>query len=138
MKAASATPVYSPTADEARAELGKFFAIAAMADQAPGMFSQFIDAEWHQFAKSADYARFCDQTAGRLITHDPTCGEGEVAWLGLYHERFGALPASWFADENGTVDAEAYATYLDTHTVRASWNCSATTGDGGGFTESSK
>lgn len=130
MSAASTTPVIErPSTEQARTELGRFFAIAAMAEQAPGMFSQFIDAEWHRLVETADYADFCDRAAGRLVTHDPADGEGEVAWLGLYHERFGVLPDAWFADEHGVVDTEAYASYRDTLTVRASWNCTATTGD---------
>jgi hypothetical protein len=52
-----------------------------------------------------------------------------VPWLGLYHARFGTLPAAWFADADGTVDQDAYDRYLATHTVTACWNCTPTTGD---------
>lgn len=122
------------TQEHARAELAKFFAIAAVEGENPGMFSRFIDAEWHRLAQTIEYPRFCRDTAGTLVTHDPTCGEGTVSWLDLYHERFGPLPAAWFADETGQVDVDAFRAYRDSGTVVASWNCSADTGDGDGFT----
>jgi hypothetical protein len=118
------------TLSAAREELAKFFAIAAMAEEAPGMFSAYIDAEWHRFASSDGYPAFCEQAAGRRVTHDGTCGEGAVAWVELYHQAYGALPAVWFADDDGVVDDGAYARYVDTRTVHGSWNCTATTNDG--------
>lgn len=124
MQAVSGTPLLDrATVDDARTELSKFFIIATIADQSPGMFSKFIDAEWHRLAETADYSDFCRQSAGRPVAHAPINGEGEVTWIGMYHEQFGALPSAWFADETGAVDAEAYGEYLDTYTVRASWNC---------------
>jgi hypothetical protein len=131
----SATPLLSPvTEDEARDELAKFFAIAKeLTDEPLGMFSKCIDAQWHRLAETADYSRFCMQAAGQPITHAPINGEGEVTWLPAYHERFGALTPAWFADEDGSVDSSAYGAYLDTQTVRASWNCQPTGGDDGGF-----
>jgi len=133
---ASATCVLPPvTTEQAREELAKFFAIAMhLRDETPGMFSTYIDAEWHRLAETDDYDQFCMQAAGRPVTHAPINGEGEVTWLPAYHEKFGALAPAWFANENGEVDSSAYGEYLDTHTVRASWNCQPTGGDDGGFT----
>lgn len=129
MQAASSTATVAATATEAREELGKFFALASMADPAPGMFSRFIDEEWHRLAEAPDYADFCEQTAGVVVCHDPACGEGVVTWLDGYHDRYGELPAVWFADEAGVVDTAAYESYRTTRAVSASWNCSASTGD---------
>jgi hypothetical protein len=128
MAAASATPLMAaPTVESAREELSKFFKIAQMADEAPGMFSAFIDVEWHRLADTAEYTEFCQQAVGGPVAHAPLNGEGEVAWLGMYHEMFGDLPAAWFADKDGVVDTGAFARYRDTRTVRASWNCTPDT-----------
>jgi hypothetical protein len=116
------------TREEALAELAKFFTIATFAGEKPGMFSRFIDEQWHRLAESSEYAEFCRASAGAPVVHDPTCGEGEVAWLDLYHDRFGPLPAVWFADEAGRIDRTAYESYRGSGTVHASWNCSADTG----------
>lgn len=121
--------IHHTTVADARAELGRFFAIAAVADRAPGMFSEYIDAEWHRLLESDEYAAFCKEAAGRHIDHVAGAESGQITWLKLYHERFGLLPDAWFADRNGVVDVTARAVYLSTRTVRASWNCSATTGD---------
>jgi hypothetical protein len=117
----------APTIEAAREELTKFFRIAQMAEEAPGMFSAFIDAEWHRLAETPEYAEFCQQAVGGSVKHAPINGEGEITWLDLYHEKFGQLPAAWFADKNGIVDTAAFAQYLDTRTVRASWNCTPDT-----------
>jgi hypothetical protein len=129
MTALDAPAVTVATTAQAREELGKFFALAAVAEQAPGMFSAFIDEEWHRLAESAQYGAFCESAAGVVVRHDPTCGAGVVTWVDGYHARFGELPAVWFADVSGVVDAAAYEEYRATRVVRASWNCSA---DGGG------
>jgi hypothetical protein len=92
------------------------------------MFSRFIDQEWHRLAETPDFAAFSMATAGVLVRHDPTCGEGVVAWVDDYHNRFGLLPAIWFADETGAVDMAAFNTYRVTRVVTASWNCSADDG----------
>jgi hypothetical protein len=68
------------------------------------------------------------------MRHDATSGEGVVTWVQDYHERYGMLPAAWFADESGGVDRAAFGAYLATRTVRASWNCTADTGGDGDFT----
>ena len=120
MDAANATPVLKrATVEEALEELSKFFAIATMAEDAPGMFSTFIDAEWHRLMQTRDYAEFCIRTVGQEVGHAPIDGEGEIRWVDKYHQQFGALPAAWFADENGVVDTAALARYLETQTVRA-------------------
>jgi hypothetical protein len=118
------------TVEEAREELSKFFTVAMMADEAPGMFSAFIDAEWHRLMETPDYPDFCMRSVGQHVGHAPSLdGEGEIPWIDVYHQLFGALPGAWFADETGVVDTDSMATYLDTQTVRASWNCSPTSGD---------
>jgi hypothetical protein len=128
MTTAHATPLLEPvTADDAREELAKFFQLA---ESSPGMFSTFIDKEWHRLAETADYDDFCRDAVGRVVAHLPICGEGEVAWLNDYHELWGALPPVWFADETGVVDSSSYGRYLDTRTVHASWNCSPDTDPG--------
>jgi hypothetical protein len=129
--APGSTATAGTTAVEAREELGKFFALAAMAGHKPGMFSRFIDEEWHRLAETLEYIAFCERTAAGVVRHDPTCGEGVVTWVDSYHERHGPLPVVWFADEAGVVDTAAYDAYLATRTVRASWNCTADTGGDG-------
>jgi hypothetical protein len=127
--ASAASIMEHATPEEAREELSKFFAIATLADDAPGMFSTFIDAEWHRLMQTPDYPEFCMRSVGQYVGHAPIDGEGEIRWVGMYHHQFGALPAAWFADENGVVETGALVRYLDTQTVRASWNCQPTTGD---------
>src|SRR6266498_2708489 len=64
------------SADQARGGLAKFFVIADLAEQAPGMFSAYIDAEWHRLAETADYTDFCMTTVGHHVTHAPINGQG--------------------------------------------------------------
>ena len=134
MTAPNTTAVATATTAEAREELAKFFTLAALVEQPPEMFSRFIDEEWHRLAETAEYGAFCERTAGAPVRHDTTRGEGVVSWVDGYHARFGDLPAVWFADESGKVDAPAYNTYQATRIVRASWNCSADPGGDGDFT----
>jgi hypothetical protein len=130
MDAANATPVQEcATVEEALEELSKFFAIATMAKVPPGMFSIFIDAQWHRLMQAPDYAEFCMRSVGQYVGHAPIDGQGEIRWVDMYDHQFGTLTAPWFADENGVVDAEALVRYLGTRTVRASWKCEPTTGD---------
>lgn len=128
------------SAEQARDELAKFFTIADMTDSKPGMFSTFIDAEWHQMMDTdpVGFAVFCHRAVGHPVVHAPINGAGPIAWLPLYHEQFGALAPAWFADEQGVVDASAYDRYLDTREVSACWNCSPDTGgDGDGYAPTS-
>ena len=121
------------SAEQGRDELAKFFTIADLTDTKPGMFSAFIDAEWHQMMDNdpAGYAEFCQTAVGHPVGHAPINGAGPIAWLDVYHERFGVLTPAWFADKHGVVDASAYDRYLDTREVSACWNCSPDTGGGG-------
>ncbi|MGH3852189.1 MAG: hypothetical protein ACRDR6_01550 [Pseudonocardiaceae bacterium] len=119
-----------------RAELRKFFQVAAMSEQPPQMFSRCIDAEWHRMLAEPGYEKFCLDTIGRRVGHAQDRGHGVVSWVDTYHDRFGTLPAVWFADADGNVDSEAYARYRagraagqSSHVVTA-WDCTPTTGDG--------
>ena len=100
MDAAKATPVLEcATVEEALEELSKFFAIATMAKVPPGMFSIFIDVQWHRLMQAPDYAEFCMRSVGQHVGHAPIDGEGEIRWVDMYHHQFGTLTAPWFADE---------------------------------------
>lgn len=117
----------------AREELAKFFAIADLADRAPEMFSAFIDAEWHRMLDNqATYRAFCNDAVGHAVGHQPDSGRGTPSWLALYHARYGTLPAIWFANEAGEIDAELYGRYLATSPAApliTAWDCTPTTGD---------
>lgn len=74
---AHATPLRDRVSTEdARAELARSFQLADMAEQSPGMFSTFIDAEWHRLAETADDNDFCKTAVGRVVTHLPINGGG--------------------------------------------------------------
>lgn len=120
----------------ARAELGKFFLIAAASEQPPQMFSRCVDAEWHRMLAKPGYDEFCLDTVGRRVGHAEDLGYGVVAWVDTYHNWFGTLPPVWFADEHGNVDRDAYARYRAGRAagrpgpVVTAWDCTPTTGDG--------
>ena len=124
------------TATISQAELRKFFLLAATSEQPPQMFSRRIDAEWHRMLAKPGYAKFCLDTIGRRVGHAKGRGYGVVSWVDTYHDRFGTLPAVWFADDDGNVDWEAYARYQADRTagrpshVVTAWDCTPTTGDG--------
>lgn len=126
----------------ARAELAKFFLIAESAEHAPQMFSRYIDAHWHRLLVSSGYDEFCINTVGHQVGHVEDAGHGVVPWVEVYHERFGTLPAVWFADEDSEVDLHAYARYLATREsatktespslappLVVGWDCVPTTND---------
>ncbi|MFN2495097.1 MAG: hypothetical protein ABR608_04205 [Pseudonocardiaceae bacterium] len=119
-----------------REELRKFFLITAASEQPPQMFSRCIDAEWHRMLAEPGYDQFCLDTIGRSVGHVREPGHGVVAWVASYHDRFGTLPAVWFADEHGSVDQDAYGRYQVGRTtgqaspVVTAWDCTPTTGDG--------
>lgn len=123
------------TATASRAELHKFFLVAATSKQPPEMFSRCIDAEWHRMLAEPDYEEFCLGTVGRRVGHAKKPGHGEVCWVDTYHDRFGTLPAVWFADEDGNVDYGAYAHYRaglatgQPSPIVTAWDCIPTTGD---------
>jgi hypothetical protein len=140
----------------AREELAKFFAIADLADKAPEMFSEYIDAEWHRLLNDTDeYKAFCSAAVGHPVGHQPDKGFGTPSWLRHYHANYGQLPAVWFADATGTVNRELYAKYLTVYNTDSgddaapppdaepaetglgkempplitAWDCTPTTGD---------
>lgn len=123
----------------ARRELARFFVIADQANEAPQMFSRYIDAVWHRAIGTPDYDAFCVTAVGHPVGHVEEPGRGVVSWVELYHERYGTLPAVWFADEHGTVDTDSYGRYLATRMpvpgappaapFVTAWDCTPTTGD---------
>lgn len=124
MTVAQATPLAERVSiEDARQELSKFFQIADMADKAPEMFSKFIDAEWHRLMENADYTRFCMESVGHPVGHKEGPGYGVVSWIDLYHERFGTLPAAWFASAEGVVDMAAYESYMDNRSTSGAFKC---------------
>ncbi|MFG2812534.1 hypothetical protein [Streptomyces sp. NPDC048410] len=116
-----------------RVELGRFFKVTVRRFQdghaAPEMFSGAVDAEWHRMLDTPEYDAFCAEHAGTLISHAENSGLGEISWVTVYEEMFGQLPAIWFADADGQVDADAMACYRETGVVVAEWDCSPTGGD---------
>ncbi|WP_448330769.1 hypothetical protein [Streptomyces sp. DSM 41534] len=122
-------------------ELGKFFALYAERrsrgdNRVMPMFSARVDAAWHHLATDpADLASFCHRFAGTPIGHAPVKGAGRVDWIDEYTDRFGALPAVWFADASGKIDAEILSRYERTGTVVTNWDCSPVPSGGEGDDE---
>lgn len=104
-------------------ELAKYFVIVVGADQPAPMFSPFIDEIWHELLKTEGYADWSQKACGYIIEHVPGNGTGTITWINDYHERFGQLPPEWFAAESGLIDQAAYAKYLKTFELEASWDC---------------
>lgn len=123
--------------EAARIELSRFFTIAETVETAPEMFSAYIDAEWHRLLGSAEYEELCRTAVGRPVGHRADVGRGTPSWLESYHERYGVLPAVWFADADGVVDRELHLRYLAAWGAPAgrapelivAWDCTPTTND---------
>ena len=121
---ALSTTVLDPAA--ARTELARFLALADELDSGLPMFSEFVDAAWHDLVADAEgYARFCAGAGVPAVEHvsGMTEGPARIGWVADYERRWGALPVAWFADASGTVDTTAAAAYHRAGTVTASWDC---------------
>jgi hypothetical protein len=121
----------TPALAAAHDELGKFLALAASFDYVPWMFSRFIGDVWCQLSETPGYEGFCLRYAGAPVRYDQPSQGGMTTWLDAYHDRFGVLPAIWFADERGQVDVVAYARYVDTRTIEPSVTDRGRTGSAG-------
>lgn len=111
-----------------RDELKRFLELFAQSggEETFGMFSEYIDAEWHQW--QADDGRgfdeWCGQNLGVQVDHVETKERGTVTWVEAYHRRWGRLSPEWFADSNGQIDNKQYDEYLQRGVVTAGgWDC---------------
>lgn len=115
------------TATLEQTELARFLTIAGRRHRAggtpPEMFSGAIDAYWHDQLGTDGYTAFSLEHAGAVVGHSPVSGSGPVDWVAAYQEAYGPLPALWFTDERGRLDGDAFAAYIETGRVEASWNC---------------
>ena len=117
------------TAIAIREELKKFFIVALARQQRgekTGMPSCYLDTFWHRIAENPkQYEQFCLEFVGThaLVDHLPYNGEGILEWVPEYEAQFGLLPSIWFTDLDGKVNVPMYDEYMETGTVRASWNC---------------
>lgn len=113
-------------------ELRKFFTLSSELGPGLTMFSEFVDAQWHSLLGDPDsYEAFCQDLGVDAFGHVPSGDVNPIVvveWIDEYESRWGDLPLVWFADEGGVTDEDAYADYLDTHTVVAAWRCSPSTG----------
>ncbi len=120
------------THDDALSELARFFGLSVELDADLTMFSEFIDDAWHRLAADEEsFAEFSRRACGRVLGHVPSGSARpivEIEWVGAYEARYGDIPRLWFADRDGVVDEDAYADYLATHTIVASWRCSPSSG----------
>lgn len=111
----------------AREELKKFFQVAVTRQEdgkKTGMPTCYVDAFWHRLLKEpAQYGRFCTEAVGAYADHLPYNGEGVLEWVPDYEALFGKLPPIWFTDLDGILDEAMYAEYMETGSMRASWNC---------------
>jgi hypothetical protein len=88
---------------ELERELKRYLAMCAIYPRITFPMDGPVDKLWHVFlAHTADYRRFCDSVAGRMIHHWPAEGSnGRGArradteiFVRIYEELFGALPSS--------------------------------------------
>jgi hypothetical protein len=117
------------TPEAARRELARFFTIARTADQAPEMFSEYIDAEWHRLLGTPEYETLCRQAIGRTVGHRQEAGSGTPSWIDRCHEEFGELSPVWFATADGSIDTALYRDYLAGAPLVTMWDCTPTTND---------
>ncbi|MCY9784142.1 hypothetical protein KIK06_09575 [Nocardiopsis sp. EMB25] len=125
----TSSPTDHVTPEAARTELARFFTIAETAERAPEMFSAYIDAEWHRLLGTPEYETLCRQAVGHGVGHRPDAGSGTPSWIAAYHERFGRLPAVWFAAADGSVDTALRRDYLNGVPFVTAWDCTPTTND---------
>ncbi|KZL16598.1 hypothetical protein PsAD2_03417 [Pseudovibrio axinellae] len=110
----------------AKAELQKVFKLAARGIHIE-MFSEFIDAAWHELLENQkEYEKFSISSCGFIVPHTEGSGKGTVNFVEAYEREFGPLPDLWFASISGDINVGALSHYRDTGEVVASWTCSAT------------
>ncbi|WP_431781020.1 hypothetical protein [Streptomyces chumphonensis] len=118
----------------AMTELCRFLSITGQrlrnGQSAPEMFSPAVDAAWHQMLATSQYVALCQETAGQPIRHVANNGHGPIGWVTSYEEMYGPLPQIWFTDARGVVNHDAEASYRQSGTVVAEWDCSPIGGGG--------
>jgi hypothetical protein len=106
-------------AREHEREVKRFLALCALQPEASYGMAGPVDELWHTFITfTVDYARFCDEVAGRFIHHVPTGpearddAEGAAAYermLAAYEETFGEEPPPECWPRPGAQGAEGSA-----------------------------
>jgi hypothetical protein len=116
-------------------ELGRFLRLATrLKNQPMTMFSACIDHAWHALLEDKErYESFCRSECGTVLGHlsSEECESKKIfslAWTKAYEEEYGPLPAVWFADKAGVIDAEAYERFRSTGELLASWSCTPSSG----------
>jgi len=88
---------------ELERELKRYLAMCALHPRITFPMDGLVDKLWHVFlAHTADYRRFCDGVAGRMIDHWPAGGANgrsvrpadHATFIRIYKDLFGVLPAA--------------------------------------------
>ncbi|WP_156418537.1 hypothetical protein [Aureimonas sp. D3] len=97
-------------------ELGRYFQL-----RIPGapMFSDYIDDVWHDMMADREaYDEFARTNWGQLVEHhefeEGDAVYAEIPWVKDYEQKFGKLPAVWFARSDGSIDTELQTEYQET------------------------
>lgn len=97
----------------AEEEFRRFMALIALEVAPLAMIGPLVDEVWHQFVLfTPQYRRFCSETFGFFVDHQPDCAETPVPlsagsnFMGGYKRYFGELPAIWF--EGMTLESVQY------------------------------
>ena len=109
----------------AETELSKFFTLLKENNyELMKMPRCIVDNYWHMLLKNPDeYNEFCVRYAGSHIDHVKNSGFGKIDWFNDYEDKYGRLTKEWFTNEEGVVDVEKYAEYLNSGEVKMQWDC---------------
>lgn len=98
-------PEYAHRFDEVVRELKRFLAMPHSSSGPLAAMSHAVDGLWHEFINhTPQYARFCEDTFGRFLHHQPRSASYPVPTAAIsnfyrdYPALYGETPAIWFED----------------------------------------
>jgi hypothetical protein len=111
-------------------ELDRYLLLCSEMGPGLSMFSERIDAAWHQRLEMPDeYESSCLSLGIAPIGHvsaEEATLPSTLDWVNTYEARWGPLPEQWFADAEGRVDGVARQAYLSSRSVASTGCCQDT------------